>query len=116
VDIAPLGNALERAATHAILKTPSVELIRVVLRAGAAMPHHRVSGDVTLQCLEGAVDVTVSDDGGDGTCRLQANQMVLVPGGRSHGVSARQDASLLMTIVVPPGAKGSASSTTSWTA
>ncbi len=107
VDIHPLRDALSHSATHAILKTPSTELIRVILRAGGGQPAHRVAGDMTLLCLEGVVEVRL-----DGPpCRLEAMQLVLVPGGVERAIAAVTDASLLMTIHVPAGMPGSGSST-----
>ena len=107
IDIAPLGNALRESATHAILKTRSLELMRVVLRAGEALPPHNVRGELTLLCIEGAVEITM-----DGTaCQLRASQLVLLSAQTQHAVRALQDASLLLTIQLPAGEPGSASST-----
>jgi quercetin dioxygenase-like cupin family protein len=107
IDVGPLAAALHTTATHALLKTRSLELIRVVLHAGASIPPHKVPGEITLLCLEGLVDVTTDD----GACRLRPSQLVLLPGQAQHGLHALEDSSLLLTIQVPPGAPGSASST-----
>jgi len=107
IDIAPLGPALRTSATHAILKTRSLELMRVVLRAGESLPPHSVRGELTLQCIEGAAEVTLPA----GPCRLDAHQMVLLPAQEVHGVRALHDCSLLLTIQLPAGEPGSASST-----
>jgi len=56
VDIGPLGTALRESATHAILKTRSLEVIRVVLQDGQALPSHAMRGEATLLCIEGAVE------------------------------------------------------------
>jgi len=108
IDIAPLGAALRESATHAILKTRSLELMRVVLRAGEVLPPHNVRGELTLLCIEGAAEVTI-----DGTaCQLRASQLVLLPAQAQHAVRALEDTSLLLTIQLPACAPGSASSTT----
>jgi quercetin dioxygenase-like cupin family protein len=107
IDIAPLGPALPRSATHAILKTQSLELIRVVLRGGQALPPHNVYGELTLQCIEGRVAVETSA----GACQLHAGQMVLLAAQEQHAVRALEDASLLLTVQLPAGLPGSASST-----
>jgi quercetin dioxygenase-like cupin family protein len=107
VDVAPLGAALRESATHAILKTRSLEVIRVVLRAGEALPSHAVRGELTLLCIEGAAEVS-----SEGTvCQLRANQFVLLPQQAEHGVLALEDTSLLLTIQLPAGEPGSASAT-----
>jgi len=107
IDIAPLGADLRESATHAILKTRSLELMRVVLRAGESLPPHNVLGELTLLCIEGAAEVTM-----DGTaCQLRASQLVLLPAQAQHAVRALEDTSLLLTIQLPAGSPGSASST-----
>lgn len=108
IDIAPLGAGLRGASTHAILKTRSLELIRLVLGAGQALPRHQVSGEITLLCIEGEAEVSI----GDAACLLRPGQIVLVSAGVPHAVRATQDSSLLMTIQLPPGQPGSASATT----
>jgi len=107
IDIAPLGPALRESSTYAILKTRSLELIRVVLRDGEALPPHNVYGELTLLCIEGAAEVTMNGI----ALRLGAGQLVLLPAQMQHAVRALEDTSLLLTIQLPPGAPGSASST-----
>ena len=107
IDIAPLGDALRESATHAILKTRSVELMRVVLRAGEALPPHNVRGELTLLCIEGAVQVSIDA----ATTELRASQLVLLPAQTQHAVRALEDTSLLLTVPPPAGTPGSASST-----
>jgi quercetin dioxygenase-like cupin family protein len=67
-----------------------------------------VYGECTLLCLEGEVEVQ-----GDGSgCRLGPGQLVLLPARARHAVQALRDSSLLVTIQLPEGQPGSASSTT----
>jgi quercetin dioxygenase-like cupin family protein len=107
VDIGPLGIALRESATHAILKTRSLEVIRVVLQGGQTLPSHAIRGEATLLCIEGAAEVIV-----DGTaCELLANQFVLLPARAAHTMRALEDTSLLWTIHLPAGEPGSASAT-----
>lgn len=107
VDITPLGSALATTPTHAILKTHALELMRVVLRAGEALPPHEVQGELTLLCIEGEAEVTLAGR----PFLLLAGQLVLLPAGARHAVRALHDTSLLLTLQLPPGAPGSASST-----
>ena len=84
VDIGPLGTALRESATHAILKTRSLEVIRLVLQDGQTLPSHAMRGESTLLCIEGAAEVTV-----DGTaCLLRANQFVLLPAQAAHTIQS----------------------------
>lgn len=107
IDLAPLGAALNRAATHAILKTKSLELIRLVLPQGRALPPHRLRGEATLLCLEGDIALIVEGE----SCRLAARQLVLLPADTEYAVHAVTDCSALLTLQLPSGLPGSASST-----
>jgi len=107
VDLSPLGNAIAGTPPHALIKTHALELIRLVLRAGESTPEHKVYGEMTLQCLEGEVVVE-----GEGThCRLAGRSVVLLPAQVRHSIRALSDASVLMTVQLPPGMPGSGSST-----
>lgn len=98
IDLGPLGKALPGRQTHSLLKTTQLQLMRVVLAAGQALPEHRVPGEITIQCLEGeAVVHTPSRD-----CPLRAGTLVMLPGGEPHGVRALSDCSLLVTVLLRP--------------
>ncbi len=62
VDIRPLGEKLKVSVTTTLVKTKKLEVIRLVLPAGKEIPPHHVGGEITVQCLEGAVSFSV------GTC------------------------------------------------
>jgi len=107
VDLSPLGDALAHSASHAIVKTHALELMRIVLRRGEQLPPHAVYGECTLLCIEGAVQV----EQGGSVCDLRASQIVLLPARGEHAVRAIEDSSLLLTVQLPPGQPGSGSST-----
>lgn len=107
MDVRPLGDRLAAATTHALLKTRSLELMRVVLRSGEGLPRHSANGEVTIQCIEGAVRIEAEA----GDCVLQAGELVLLPAKDQHAVQAMQDATLLVTLQLPSGQPGSQSST-----
>ena len=107
IDLYPLGKSLLETPAHAIVKTHSLELIRLVLLAGETRPPHKVYGELTLHCLEGEVAV----DGDGVSCRLTPQQLVLLPSQAPYAIRAITDASLLMTVQLPPVLPGSASST-----
>jgi quercetin dioxygenase-like cupin family protein len=98
IDIHPLGAGLAEAVTTSLLKTPALQLMRVVLTAGHGLPMHHVPGAITVQCLEGeAVVTTPSRD-----CPLCAGQLVMLNGGEPHAVKAVTNASLLVTVLLHP--------------
>lgn len=94
VDLEPMGSGLSRARTAAIVKTDQLEVIRLILPAGAEIPPHKVSGEITLHCLEGHVTLTTDA----APMMLKAHQWVYLAGGALHSVKAIEDASLLVTI------------------
>lgn len=95
IDVRPLGQALTATPSHALIRTPTIELMRNVLRQGEALPPHALEGEVTVQCLEGRVRI----ESQAGEAELGAGQLVLLPGRDVHAVHALEDASLLVTIL-----------------
>lgn len=96
IDLQPLGPRLGEAVTTSLLKEPSLQLIRLVLRAGDGMPEHHVDGAITIHCLEGEAEVGTPER----TCTLSAGQLLMIEGGVTHTVRALSDASLLLTIML----------------
>ncbi len=96
IDIRPLGPALREAVTSSLLKTPTLQLMRLVLKAGSGLPQHSVPGAITVQCIEGEALVATPSR----SCRLGAGQLVMLMGGEPHAVTAVTDASLLVTVLL----------------
>jgi quercetin dioxygenase-like cupin family protein len=96
LDIRPLGAALARSITTTLVKTATLEVVRLVLPAGKEIPTHRVSGEITVQCLEGRVAFTV----GDATQELAAGHLLYLSGGEPHALRSIEDASVLVTILL----------------
>ena len=96
VDILPSDGTLPSAQSYALFKSDQLEVMRVVLPAGKAFPPHRVAGEITVQCLEGRIEISV-----DGATQvLRAGQLMHVAGGVQHGLVGLHDASALVTIVL----------------
>lgn len=95
IDIRPLGNALPKAVTTSLLKTPALQLVRLVLPAGHSMPEHSLVGAVTVQCIEGESVVSTATR----QISVNAGQLVVLNGGVPHAVRAVTDSSLLVTIL-----------------
>jgi quercetin dioxygenase-like cupin family protein len=96
IGVGPLGPALAGAVTTTLVKTAALEVIRLVIPAGKALPEHRAPGEITVQCLEGAIDFTT--DGRD--VRLAAGQMLYLAAGVPHALRGVQDSSVLLTILL----------------
>jgi quercetin dioxygenase-like cupin family protein len=88
------------AATQVLLKTQALELIRLVLPQGKAVPPRTVRGELTVHCLEGELVLAF----GGAACHLGPGQLVLLPAGTEHAIHAASDAAALLTVQVPGGA------------
>lgn len=58
VSVLPFAAALPSARTTALLKARQLEIVRIVLHAGESLPAHAVDGEITLQCIEGRLEIT----------------------------------------------------------
>lgn len=96
IDLSPLGPAIASAKTATLVKTSSLELIRLILPAGKTIAEHRVAGEITVQCLEGEIEFTALGS----TQRLSAGQMLVLPGNSVHALKSLQDATVLVTILL----------------
>jgi|SRR5579875_4222812 len=94
VCVRPLGEALSQTKSHTLIKTPHLEVIRVVLPRGKHIPRHETPGEVIIQCLEGQVRLDL-----DGrVVELSAGELLYLDEHRPHDVCALQDSSILATI------------------
>ena len=95
IDVRPLAAGLLTEVTTSLLKTPELQLMRLVLRTGQGLPEHRVPGAITIHCLEGEAVVTTPGR----RCELAAGRLVMLAGDEPHAVTAVTDSSLLVTVV-----------------
>lgn len=80
----------------ALVKTDGFEAIRLVIASGAEIPAHRVPGRLTLQCLDGRVEVGLVGQ----AVTMRAGDWLHLDGGASHSVKGLDDSVLLLTIVL----------------
>ncbi len=93
----PLGAALQAAKTTTLVKTSELEVIRLAIPAGKEIPTHKAPGPITVQCLEGRVSFTAQ-----GTSQeLVAGTFLHLPAAEPHALTAIDDSSLLVTILLP---------------
>lgn len=108
VDLNPFGSRIGGARTQALVKSDGFEAVRLVLPAGTQISPHAVEGEITLHCLEGAVEVKTEEPS-----ELGSGEWMFLPGGTPHSVHAIADSSLLLTIILarhpePGGRQGEA--------
>ena len=96
IHVAPFGSELAQQRTVALFKSTQLEVMRLVLPAGKSMPAHKLSGEITIQCVEGELDIQVEG----ASTLLQAGELMFLAGEVPHSVTALQDASALVTVVL----------------
>lgn len=92
--VLPLGPKLASTPSYALLKATQLEVIRVVLPAGKSMPEHQVTGEITVQCLEGTVEFRAGAE----NILMRAGDFLHLEGSVPHALTAQDDASVLVTI------------------
>jgi quercetin dioxygenase-like cupin family protein len=97
VDVRPLGSALASAQTKTLVRAEQVEVIRLVVPAGKVIEEHKAKGEIVVQCLEGRVAFTAFGK----TQNLDAGKLLYLPTGEPHTVKGIEDASLLLTVLLP---------------
>ena len=98
IDIRPLGPSLRDTASTALVRTEDLELMRMVLPAGKSVPEHHLAGGLTIQCIEGTVELQAQEK----LLVLQSGRMVYLAGDVPYALRALEDASLLVTILRKP--------------
>ena len=96
IDIRPLGPALAQSRTTTLVKTKTLELIRLVIPSGKEIAEHQAPGEITVQCLEGRVAFTT----GGKTRNLDAGEMLFLSSKEPHSLRGLEDASVLLTILL----------------
>lgn len=96
IDIRPLGSALSGAATRTLVKTETLEIVRLVMRSGKAHHAHKVPGEITVQSLEGRCSFTAAGVTRD----LEPGHLMYLAGGEEHSLHATEDCSILLTILL----------------
>lgn len=82
--------------TTTLIKTESIEVIRIVMAKGKQLARHKVPGEITLQCLAGSLTLHL----GDRECELSPGMLTYLSGGQEHSMTANADSALLLTIIL----------------
>ena len=96
IDIRPLGSNLRSTNSTTLIRANHIEVFRFVLFAGKSTPEHTAAGAITIQCIEGSVQL----DAFGQSQVLPAGSLVYLPDAEPHLVTALEDASLLITIML----------------
>jgi quercetin dioxygenase-like cupin family protein len=96
VDVQPLGSRLRETRTTALFKSADLEVMRLVLVAGKSLPPHKVPGEITVQCIEGSLDITAEGR----SYILHPGHLLYLAGNVLHGVTALEDTTALVTVAL----------------
>lgn len=96
IDVRPLGADLRQTSSSTLVRADHFEVFRLVLAAGKTASDHKVSGVITIQCLEGRVELEAHGR----TQILRAGSMVYLSDAEPHAVKALDDSSLLVTMLL----------------
>jgi nucleotide-binding universal stress UspA family protein/quercetin dioxygenase-like cupin family protein len=97
IDVRALGSAVVSAVTRTLVRTSTVEVTRLIVRAGQEIHRHTTSGEVIILCIEGRVALAALGKNQE----LEAGKLVLLPAGEPHAFTGIEDASLLLTVLAP---------------
>jgi quercetin dioxygenase-like cupin family protein len=96
IDIRPLNDKPKTTPTTALLKSAHLEVSRTVLRAGKDVAPHEVVGEMTVQRLEGRVELAAAGT----TQSMRAGDLICLEGGETHSLKAIEDSSVLITVLL----------------
>ncbi|HET9100566.1 MAG TPA: cupin domain-containing protein [Acidobacteriaceae bacterium] len=80
-----------------LLKTDTLRIVLMALRAGAALHEHHADGRLSVQVLEGEIDFSAENS----KSQLGPGMLLSLGARVPHQVIARSDAALLLTIAWP---------------
>ena len=92
----PTAPSEARSAT--LVKTQTLEVLRLVLPKGKEIPSHKAPGDITVQCIEGRVVFTCHGKSPE----LLPGDLLYLNAPEPHSLAAREDSVLLVTLLLPP--------------
>jgi quercetin dioxygenase-like cupin family protein len=96
IDLRPLGAPLDDSQSTTLLRDEQLKIMRLVMPAGKKLPDHAVDGPITMQCLEGVVEVVAHGN----SKTMRAGDLMYLASKAPHSLRAIEDASVLVTIVV----------------
>ncbi|HEX7889081.1 MAG TPA: cupin domain-containing protein [Ramlibacter sp.] len=102
INVAPLGEKLHGQVSTSLIKTERLQLQHLVLANNQDIPQHHVDDECTIQCLEGDVEVVM----GAGVRRLRPGNVIVLPARQQHGLRARAESALLVTLILNKGDAG----------
>lgn len=98
VDVRPMGAALDTKQKTPLIKTEDMEIVQIVVPAGANLPTYEAHGEIILHCLEGRISLTALGE----TYDIRAGQLLYLLVHEPFSMRGIENASLLVTFLRPP--------------
>ena len=95
INLGKLRKSMDVGASHALIRTEEMEVIRMALPQGKKMSEHSVDGQITIQCLQGEIQLNI----GDAVRNLRSEDWLFLEGKVPHSLTVKEDAVLLLTIL-----------------
>lgn len=96
IDLSPLHEHAKDTVSTTLVRDDHIEVFRLVLPAGKFLQKHKAAGSITIQCLEGVVEL----DAHGRKQTLSPGTLVYLNDAQPHAVRALEDASLLITMLL----------------
>jgi quercetin dioxygenase-like cupin family protein len=84
------------ASPSTLVKTNTVEVRRLFLPKGRAIPTHHAPGEITVHCLKGKIAFTANGETRD----VSAGQLIVLAAGEPHSLVGLEDSTVLVTKVL----------------
>lgn len=94
IDVRPLGAVLGDRVSTAFIKSTQLEWVHLVVPAGKGLPEHHVSGEITVQCIDGLIALTTPSL----SHHLAPGQLVHLAARGPHALVALADSTALRAI------------------
>lgn len=96
IDICPLGEKLRDTISSTLIRADHLQVFRMLLPSGKATPDHKAAGAITIQCLEGKVELEAHGE----LQLMHPGHLVYLADAEPHTVRALEDSSLLITVLL----------------
>jgi quercetin dioxygenase-like cupin family protein len=96
IDVRAAGAPEPGASPSTLVKTETLEVRRLTLPKGRAIPTHHARGEIAVHCLEGRIEFTA-----DGKTRdVGAGHLIVLAAGEPHSLVGLEDSTVLVTKVL----------------
>jgi quercetin dioxygenase-like cupin family protein len=87
INVRPLADTLASSKTRKLIKTPHIEVIRMVLPACKVLAEHKAPGEITVQCLERRVTFRTTGQKKE----LRSGDLLYLSAEDAHSVESIED-------------------------